>query len=101
MPEHVPNTVLVHRDLPAPTNTTTVPDTRDGYLSGLTLIQDSGGAWDWAPLPPDAEPGLAPVANDGQFQGWLHQTEPEAPPAEDAEPSTTRARKPKADKSED
>lgn len=100
MPIHVPNTVLVHRDLPAPTNTTTVPDTPDGRLSGETLIKDSMGAWDWAPLPPEANPGEAPVPNDGQFAGWLHQPEPEAK-AEDAEPTTTTGRKPKAAKSED
>jgi hypothetical protein len=59
MPEHVPNTVLFNKYLEPPNNTATVPDSRDGKLSGETLIAEGNG-WDWAPLETEAGPGVAP-----------------------------------------
>ena len=41
--------------------TTTVPDTRDGRLSGEMLVS-SGAGWRWAPVEPEARPGEQPEA---------------------------------------
>lgn len=56
MPEHVPNTVLFNKYLEPPHNTTTVPDSRGGLISGQTLI-DQGAGWEWAPADAEPEPG--------------------------------------------
>lgn len=56
MPEHVPNTVLFNKHLEPPNNTTTVPDSRGGLISGQALIDQESG-WDWAPLEAEPSPG--------------------------------------------
>jgi hypothetical protein len=60
MPEHVPSTQLYNKHLEPPANVCEVPDSIGGRISGETLIEQSDGAWQWAPEPADPEPGLAP-----------------------------------------
>ncbi len=59
MPTHVPNTTLYNKHLAPPHNTCEVPDSPGGRISGEAMIAESHGAWDWAPLPSDPEPGIA------------------------------------------
>lgn len=68
---HVPNTTLYNKRLPPAHNTTEVPDSPGGLLSGQTLIGDGSTGWDWAPLPEDPGPAeqarpveYAPVERD-------------------------------------
>lgn len=68
--------------------TTTVPDTRDGYLSGQTLIS-SGAGWKWAPVEPEARPGEQPEAVT--FVPQVPEGKPEEPEDKGTTKATTKA----------
>lgn len=57
MADKLSRTVLYNENLEPPTNTTEVPDTPDGHLSGETLIAQGNG-WQWTPEPAEPEAGL-------------------------------------------
>jgi len=75
MADNLSRTVLYNEHLAPPANTTEVPDTPDGYLSGETLIAQDVG-WAWAPLPAEPEPGT--VAEPVTYAPVVTEPEPEA-----------------------
>lgn len=81
-------TVLYNEHLTPPNNTTTVPDTPDGHLSGETLIDQKVG-WHWAPVEPEARPGEQP--EPVTFVPVVPEPEPDSTP----KPKTGRGNKPK------